>query len=47
GTVGTGCFLELNGSKVYDPAWWLKDGDVVECSIERLGALNNTLKKVG
>ena len=47
GTVGTGCFLELNGSKVYDPAWWLKDGDVVDCSIERLGALNNTLKKVG
>lgn len=47
GTVGTGCFLELNGSKVYDPAWWLKDGDTVECSIERLGKLENTLKKVG
>lgn len=47
GTVGTGCFLELNGSKIYDPAWWLKDGDTVVCSIERLGSLENTLKKVG
>ncbi|MDT8322645.1 MAG: fumarylacetoacetate hydrolase family protein [Bacteroidota bacterium] len=47
GTVGTGCFLELNGSKIYDPAWWLKDGDSVICSIERLGSLENTLKKVG
>lgn len=47
GTVGTGCFLELNGSKVYDPAWWLKDGDNVVCAIEKLGALDNTLKKVG
>lgn len=47
GTVGTGCFLELNGSKIYDPAWWLKDGDTVVCSIERLGDLENTLKKVG
>ncbi|MBN1449363.1 MAG: fumarylacetoacetate hydrolase family protein [Bacteroidetes bacterium] len=47
GTVGTGCFLELNGSKVYDPAWWLEDGDTVVCAIEGLGALENTLKKVG
>lgn len=47
GTVGTGCFLELNGSKVYDPAWWLKGGDVVVCEIERLGALENSLKHVG
>ncbi|MCB2205311.1 fumarylacetoacetate hydrolase family protein [bacterium] len=47
GTVGTGCFLELNGSKIYDPAWWLKDGDTVVCSIDRLGSLENSLKKVG
>ncbi|MCZ7557812.1 MAG: fumarylacetoacetate hydrolase family protein [Bacteroidia bacterium] len=44
GTVGTGCFLELNGSKVYEPAWWLKPGDVVVCEIEALGRLENTLK---
>lgn len=43
GTCGTGCFLELNGSKVYDPAWWLAPGDVVECSIELLGTLSNTV----
>ncbi|MBU3679102.1 MAG: fumarylacetoacetate hydrolase family protein [Candidatus Kapabacteria bacterium] len=43
GTCGTGCFLELNGSKVYDPAWWLKPGDVVTCSIDRLGDLVNTI----
>ena len=47
GTVGTGCFLELNGSKVYDPAWWLQDGDTVVCEIEQLGRLENTLKRVG
>lgn len=43
GTVGTGCFLELNGSKVYEPAWWLKPGDTVVCAIDQLGALENTL----
>lgn len=43
GTVGTGCFLELNGSKVYDPAWWLQLGDTVTCSIDRLGSLTNTV----
>jgi fumarylacetoacetate (FAA) hydrolase len=41
GTCGTGCFLELNGSKVYDPAWWLKIDDVVDCSIAHLGSLVN------
>lgn len=43
GTCGTGCFLELNGSKVYDPAWWLQVGDVVDCTIEGLGSLVNTV----
>jgi fumarylacetoacetate (FAA) hydrolase len=42
GTVGTGCFLELNGSKITDN-WWLKAGDVVECEIEMLGVLSNTI----
>jgi fumarylacetoacetate (FAA) hydrolase len=46
GTVGTGCFLELNGSKITDN-WWLKDGDVVECEIEGLGVLRNSIRKVG
>lgn len=47
GTCGTGCFLELNGSKVYNPPLWLKDGDVVECEIELLGNLVNTVRRTG
>jgi fumarylacetoacetate (FAA) hydrolase len=42
GTVGTGCFLELNGSKITDN-WWLKDGDIVECEIDALGTLENNI----
>ncbi len=41
GTCGTGCFLELNGSKIYDPPWWLKPGDEVVCEIDMLGSLKN------
>jgi fumarylacetoacetate (FAA) hydrolase len=48
GTVGTGCFLELNGTyKLQDPAYqeiWLEDGDVVEMEIEGLGLLKNKIK---
>lgn len=44
GTCGTGCLLELNGSKVFDPPLWLKVGDVVECSIEGIGTLTNTIR---
>lgn len=40
GTVGTGCLLELNGSKVFDNRW-IGIGDVVTCSIEHLGDLTN------
>lgn len=43
GTCGTGCFLELNGSKVFEQPWWLKPGDVVECTIDMLGTLRNTV----
>jgi fumarylacetoacetate (FAA) hydrolase len=47
GTVGTGCFLELNGTgKLNDPDYkeqWLQQGDVVEMEIEQLGVLNNTI----
>ncbi len=50
GTVGTGCFLELNGTGLlnnpdYKPQW-LKDGDVVEMEITGLGVLKNTIRKV-
>lgn len=47
GTVGTGCFLELNGTgKLNDPDYveqWLKDGDLVEMEIDQLGKLSNTI----
>jgi fumarylacetoacetate (FAA) hydrolase len=47
GTVGTGCFLELNGTgKLNTPDYeeqWLKDEDVVELEIEQLGVLENTI----
>jgi fumarylacetoacetate (FAA) hydrolase len=49
GTVGTGCFLELNGSgKLNNPDYqvqWLKEGDVVEMEIENLGHLKNSIVK--
>lgn len=49
GTVGTGCFLELNGTgKLNDPNYteqWLQEGDVVEMEIDALGKLSNTIVK--
>jgi fumarylacetoacetate (FAA) hydrolase len=42
GTVGTGCLLELNGSKVTDNLW-LKSGDTVKLEIEGLGVLENKI----
>ena len=47
GTVGTGCFLELNGTgRLNDPNYkeqWLQEGDVVELEIDGLGKLSNTI----
>ena len=47
GTVGTGCFLELNGTgKLNDASYtehWLQAGDLVEMEIEQLGILNNSI----
>jgi fumarylacetoacetate (FAA) hydrolase len=40
GTVGTGCFLELNGSKVTQDQW-LKPGDEVSLTIDGLGTLTH------
>ena len=38
GTVGTGCILELTPEVV---GGWLKPGDLVELTIERIGTLRN------
>ena len=47
GTVGTGCFLELNGTgKFNNPEYaeqWLQPNDVVEMEIDGLGKLSNTI----
>lgn len=47
GTVGKGCFLELNGTgKLNDPDYkeqWLQKGDTVELAIDGLGVLSNIL----
>lgn len=48
GTVGTGCFLELNGTgKRLDPNYqpqWLQNGDRVTMTIDALGILENQIK---
>jgi fumarylacetoacetate (FAA) hydrolase len=53
GTVGTGCYLELNGtwaieakekSQSFTPIW-IKDGDDFELEITGLGVLKNKIKK--
>jgi len=46
GTVGTGCFLELNGTgRLENPAQfkeqWLQPGDLIEMEITGLGTLSN------
>lgn len=47
GTVGTGCFLELNGTgRLNDPGYaeqWLQEGDKVELEVDGLGILTNTI----
>jgi len=49
GTVGTGCFLELNGTgKLNDPhypAQWLQEGDTIDMEIDGLGILSNTIMR--
>ena len=53
GTVGTGCYLELNGTQAlqakekgesFTPIW-IKEGDQFELEITGLGILKNKIKK--
>src|SRR3990172_624944 len=53
GTVGTGCYLELNGTgamqakekgEIYQPVW-LQAGDAIELEITGLGKLKNKIVK--
>jgi fumarylacetoacetate (FAA) hydrolase len=45
--VGTGCFLELNGTgKLNDPNYveqWLQPNDIVDMEIDGLGKLENKI----
>jgi len=53
GTVGTGCYLELNGTWAMEAKKkgteffqiWLKDGDFIELEIQGLGRLKNKIVK--
>ncbi|MCB0278149.1 MAG: fumarylacetoacetate hydrolase family protein [Calditrichaeota bacterium] len=54
GTVGTGCYLELNGTGArlakengtdFTPTW-LEDGDTISLFMDGLGELTNTIHKV-
>src|SRR5258706_12732344 len=49
GTVGTGCFLELNGTgKLNDTNYieqWLQPEDIIKMEIDGLGKLSNTIIK--
>ena len=51
GTVGTGCFLELNGTGLLNnpdyKTQWLQPGDLVEMEITGLGMLGNIIEKTG
>ena len=42
GTVGTGCLMELNGSKITDNLW-LKPGDQIALEVDALGRLENRI----
>lgn len=53
GTVGSGCYLELNGThaieagqkgEAFEPVW-LREGDFIELTIEGLGKLTNRIVK--
>lgn len=49
GTVGTGCYLELNGTaRKQNPdhtPTWLQEGDEMTLQVDHLGALHNRFKK--
>ncbi|MFW5658984.1 MAG: fumarylacetoacetate hydrolase family protein [Bacteroidota bacterium] len=50
GTVGTGCLLEINGTRKlenpdYEPVW-LKDGDRIRLEIQELGVLENRIAAI-
>ena len=45
GTVGTGCYMELNLTTLKDAPVWLKPGDNFVLEVDELGRLENTIRK--
>ena len=44
GTCATGCFYELNSGKDSSSQTWLKDGDLINISTNKIGTLSNQIK---
>ena len=45
GTVGTGCYMELNLTTLKDNPVWIKPGDDFALEVDSLGRLENTIRK--
>ncbi len=45
GTVGTGCYMELNLTTLKDNPVWIKPGDDFVLEVEELGRLENQIRK--
>lgn len=45
GTVGTGCYMELNLTQLKDHPVWLKPGDEFTLEVDELGRLENTIQR--
>ncbi|NDG86272.1 MAG: fumarylacetoacetate hydrolase family protein [Proteobacteria bacterium] len=45
GTVGTGCYMELNLTTLKDNPVWLKPGDDFTLEVEKLGRLQNRIER--
>jgi fumarylacetoacetate (FAA) hydrolase len=45
GTVGTGCYMELNLTTLKDNPVWLKPGDEFTLEVEKLGRLQNRIER--
>ncbi|MBU6153827.1 MAG: fumarylacetoacetate hydrolase family protein [Bdellovibrionales bacterium] len=45
GTVGTGCYMELNLTTLKDNPVWLKPGDEFVLEVEKLGKLQNFIRR--
>jgi fumarylacetoacetate (FAA) hydrolase len=45
GTVGTGCYMELNLTTLKDQPVWIRPGDEFALEVEMLGRLENTIRK--